>query len=493
MLRNGLCILMFSMVVAILPAHSSMADEADSLKSALESAHPAERIEIFLQLSKFYESRDPVQSLDYARNAEKEAQAAGDYVLVGKAKNRIGVAFYFLDEIENSTKHFFESLGIFDSLKNYNEKARELNNIGWMYRTINRNEDALRYFKEGIALADKTDDKLLLLGLLNNLGTVYRFRGQYQEALEVYRQSMEHNRTLQNKQWEAYTMNNIGLIYFDQHRYNMAEKYFLDALEINKLIGSVSEQSRNMLNLALAYFEDNPDNKMSEYYFQKADSLISKNNLKKERLVYFEYHKDISVKKGDYKQAFESQLAYTKLQKELNYQVMEEKMATIDARYENEVKQRELELAIKKLSWQRFIIFTGTAVFILVVSILFLGMKMYKSKVRYSHQIENLAAELRIKNDDINRINENLENIVAERTKKLRLQNEKLVKYSFINSHDIRGPLARVLGLIYLFEKENDAAKPSEIFAKLTEAAAELDQVIKETSDLLQEDENFNE
>ena len=73
------------------------------------------------------------------------------------------------------------------------------------------------------------------------------------------------------------------------------------------------------------------------------------------------------------------------------------------------------------------------------------------------------------------------------------MQNEKLIKYSFINSHDIRGPLARVLGLIYLLGKDTEPKALKTSLDKLSEAAGELDQVIKETSNLLQDDENFNE
>ncbi len=474
-------------------AIATIPDEADSLKIAMEMATSIQRFEILQQLSKIYESKDPSQSLIYAQDAEKEAKTIRNYELVGKALNRIGVAYYQLDEIDHATKKFLEALHIFDSLNNHGEMARELNNIGWMYRTINNHDEALRYFNEGLALASEMDDKQVLQGLLNNLGTVYRVKGQYQQALEVYKQSLEYNKTIQNKQWEAYTYNNIGLIYQDPDQYTLAKKYYSEALEINLVIGSASEQVRNILNLALAYFEENPKNGLTEEYFLKADSLINANNLKKERLVYLDYKQEMSSKIGDYKQALECHLAFTKLQKELNYDVMEEKMATMKARYDFELKQRELDLAKDKLSWQRFIIFTGSAGFLLVVGILFLGIKMYKSKVRYSYEIENLANELKIKNDDINRINENLENIVAERTQKLRLQNEKLIKYSFINSHDIRGPLARVLGLIYLLGKDTEPQVLKTSLGKLSEAAGELDQVIKETSELLHDDENFAE
>lgn len=76
-------------------------------------------------------------------------------------------------------------------------------------------------------------------------------------------------------------------------------------------------------------------------------------------------------------------------------------------------------------------------------------------------------------------------------TEKKRLQENQemllrdLADYAFLTSHKLRGPLARMLGLIYLVEKESDMSKASEIIYKLKGTSKELDEVIKEMNNTL--------
>lgn len=91
--------------------------------------------------------------------------------------------------------------------------------------------------------------------------------------------------------------------------------------------------------------------------------------------------------------------------------------------------------------------------------------------------------------DKVKLINENLERLVQERTDKVIAQNQKLIDYAFRNSHNVRGPLARILGLVNLITIENKDTN-TDYVSRLSESAEELDASIKTMSKLL-EDEDF--
>ena len=78
---------------------------------------------------------------------------------------------------------------------------------------------------------------------------------------------------------------------------------------------------------------------------------------------------------------------------------------------------------------------------------------------------------------------------ISERKKnelKLTEKNEILKKYAFITSHNLRKPLANILGLISLLDLKNFAdAEDRDIIRNLKISAQELDQVIHETNHLL--------
>lgn len=70
--------------------------------------------------------------------------------------------------------------------------------------------------------------------------------------------------------------------------------------------------------------------------------------------------------------------------------------------------------------------------------------------------------------------------------------NEKLIKYAHMTAHEVRGPLARLLGLIQLSKMTNDADYPW-FFDKLKGEAHDIDKVLKEISEELSEiDEHHN-
>jgi signal transduction histidine kinase len=75
---------------------------------------------------------------------------------------------------------------------------------------------------------------------------------------------------------------------------------------------------------------------------------------------------------------------------------------------------------------------------------------------------------------------------LLEKSKVLLNQNEQLKEYAFITSHNIRKPLANILGLVQLFDKEK-VKDPDNILAleKISEMADELDELVRKADSFL--------
>ncbi len=106
---------------------------------------------------------------------------------------------------------------------------------------------------------------------------------------------------------------------------------------------------------------------------------------------------------------------------------------------------------------------------------------------------QRLEYELQIKdqNRKISHLNEELEERVKQRTHELEIQNKKLIEYAFINSHQLRGPLSRILGLINLIEHE-EALKGNNILSLLRRSGDDLDKVVRQINETLHK-EGHNE
>lgn len=105
---------------------------------------------------------------------------------------------------------------------------------------------------------------------------------------------------------------------------------------------------------------------------------------------------------------------------------------------------------------------------------------------RKASEIEAQNAELMTMQDRLNELNTDLETMVRERTAKIQLQNEILLKYSYTNAHHLRGPVARLLGLANLHRLE-ESPDHNFIIQKMAEQADEIDQVIRKINEDLEE------
>jgi signal transduction histidine kinase len=91
---------------------------------------------------------------------------------------------------------------------------------------------------------------------------------------------------------------------------------------------------------------------------------------------------------------------------------------------------------------------------------------------------------------EIESLNETLEERVKVRTEALEIQNQQLAEYAFINAHLLRGPLSRILGLINLFEYDQQQ-KNEKLVELLKLSGRELDSVVQKITDTLQNGTNI--
>ena len=473
--------------------------DIDSLRNLLQISSDSVKVEVYLSLVNAYNQFDPEQALEYALLGEELASNLGNLVLMGKIINGKGVVYYYLNELNLSDEAYFKALYLFDSADFQSGKARALNNIAWNYKVRELMDEAIDYFNQGLIIAREINNLDLIQAILNNIGTIYRSQNQFEKALSIYFESLELNQNLGNKKWEAYNLNNIGMLYMDNGQFKLAKDYIHRAKNMNLVNEHLQEYTRNILNLGLVFIKQQRYDS-ADYFLELAHSVIEKHGYKREKLEYYDYKGDLSEGRGEYWEALKFERLGNALNNELNQIAWNEKVSELRSKYTLAQKDRALEASQRKLNLQQFVILSGTASFIFLLILLFLVLRMYKAKNQWANNVEKLNEEIKEKNEtlksmneEIQQINSNLEQTVKNRTEKILDQNEKLIKYAFINSHEIRGPLARVLGLLYLIGLENSKMKEDVSFRMLYEATSELDAVVKQASELLENEDFFHE
>jgi len=103
-----------------------------------------------------------------------------------------------------------------------------------------------------------------------------------------------------------------------------------------------------------------------------------------------------------------------------------------------------------------------------------------------ANEIETQNEELLQMQESLSRSNGVLEKTVMERTQLLEDKTEKLIRYSYVNAHHLRGPVARLLGLVALHKLEQNP-DDNFFFDKVKEQANEIDLIIKQINTDLEE------
>jgi len=119
---------------------------------------------------------------------------------------------------------------------------------------------------------------------------------------------------------------------------------------------------------------------------------------------------------------------------------------------------------------------------------------MYKQNEEIKRLLFTLRqknVELALQTGEIKSINENLETLVKRRTLDLEERNKKLVEYGFINSHLVRAPLARIMGLSDLISRDMNSNDQT-LVNLLTYSAQELDIILSRITNVLGENQNLS-
>ncbi len=106
---------------------------------------------------------------------------------------------------------------------------------------------------------------------------------------------------------------------------------------------------------------------------------------------------------------------------------------------------------------------------------------------RISQQNELLLA----KTEEIARINQTLEDRVQERTEELTKRSQQLTEYAFINSHSLRGPVARIMGLVEIMELEGSRINLEQFIIHLKDTTIELDTVVRKITEMIEGDDTL--
>ncbi|QSE98164.1 tetratricopeptide repeat protein [Fulvivirga lutea] len=402
--------------------------------------------------------------------------------------------------------HYQMALEIDKQLNDLMGMSDRYNNIGRIYQFKNEQRRSRKYTGLAIELNKELGRRADVATGYNNIGYSYKLEEKYDSAL-IFLRKAERIQKDELPCSYIYPIYNIGSVFTQIGKLDSAEIYLNRALKgaVNcndKYIQALSYQDMGNLEWALNHTQT------AINHYLMALQLAEEVGLNNEIRKISKSLADAYTQLKDYATANSYLLKYQELSDSIFDTRRLQELARVEAEYEYRAlqKQAELERKVESLNQQneldrsRLLLFSaiiGVISLIIILGILFynyrkqqksleLLKKLHSEIQRQAQELDEKTRRLEAANEEISQINESLEEKVARRTQKIENQKHKIVDYITYNSHQVRGPLARILGLVDLFNKDNENV--SSIIENLKIEAAALDQMVREMNRKLEEE-----
>ncbi|MDN5285895.1 MAG: hypothetical protein JWR38_2169 [Mucilaginibacter sp.] len=424
---------------------------------------------------------DPEQTIADATKALEMARKLNYYNGMGEAYRIMGVGGDYLDLPEKSFDNYLNAINFFVKAHNLAGEARVYNNMGNLFRDHDYNR-SLDYFNKSLAIAKRIKDKHLIATLGLNLGNVYNRNNSFQQALKYYNQSAIVFEALKDSMNIVICLLNRGVVYYQLNQYDKALDFLQKAhdlakhQDLNETLASIN------LTQALIY--------VNQKRYSEAEKMIKEGEayarLVKDPKLEYDYkytNYELEFSRKRYERAIFYLQALYKMDSTTYKTNTSVQIKLIEAKRNQEEQIKENERVIERQAYDRSRFWAVTIVAGLLVVVIGLLVSNVKRKAKTNAQLTMLNGEVLRQKDNLDRVNHHLEEIIDERTKDLQTKNKKLSEHSSYLSHQIRGPIATLRGLINL-EREG-LIDQQECIHMMDRCVSEIDEKIIEMSDML--------
>lgn len=473
---------------------------ADTLKKELERHTQEDTVRVNLLNQLAFESYFdyPSEAVTYALEAGTISDKIKYLSGKGQTYRMLGLTFWAQANLSYALSYFVRGLKLADSLGEKQLQADITGNIGLVYIGMSNHETALKYFNSSVYMQRQLKNSIREAAMLNNVGDCYFAMRKYDSALLIYQEAIEKGKPLHFG--IATNTRNMGNVYEALGEFDRALIFYTKARSISDSLSDHRGMTLVRKSIASILFHKK-EYSLAEKITRECLAIGIQSNLKAIVRDSYELLSKIAEAQGQKDLALENFKLYNVYKDSIQNHSELAKIASLQLEYETYRKQTEINSLTKESLLKNKLLLLAT-VGILVVLIFFLNAirNYYRIKHR-NNEILQLNEEIRTQRDsliektirieslhrELSEINKSLEQTVKQKTEALNDQTKHLEDYAFIVAHKLRGPLARVLGVVNLLEKDIPMTEQKLLLMHLKNASGELDSVIRTLSHAIEQ------
>lgn len=378
------------------------------------------------------------------------------------------------------------------------------------------------------------------INMVNTGGLIAKKQHHLDSALQLFKRTVKLAETYQDSAWIGIANGNIGDVHFAKGEFDLARPFLLKDLSYSRKFNVRENIVISLNQLGDMAYQEQKLQEAYRYYREAAELLEI--SLKGQRIesVVRTYHNLATVCKDlhIYKQAFEyleksdfwqdSLFALSKetellaIQADHDYEKQEKELIALKKQQELSDKNQQLKLTVAMVSGG-----------ILAIALFYIWVIYRRQKNvnillnQQKQQIESQKDAIQIKNQELIKregVFQELLEVLVQDEQKMKTQNQRLLvdkeqlmeqvthhthelliknkeliqnntqleQFNYVIAHNIRGPVARLLGLFQLYETSS-AEEQQLLWPKLIHSVHDIDTVIKDLNTTLRIKKNIDE
>ena len=477
---------------------SAQTGQIDSMKTLLSQTEDSAKIDILTDLGFQLRNIDPQKSLEYELHALELARYFNPKnPKISVILNYIGVAYRKLNNYATALVYYNQTIQFLEENGGNDER------YGYTYQSIGEIYEYQKNFKQGIDYAERAigyfekikNDRGIAYCYVT-IGQCYEGLNNQASALDYFMRSLKIRENSGDKAGIAASSYRVGRILIEQRNYKEAKLYCQKALSISQEINDKKSYSQSLYNLAkIEYHTGQAANSIktglaslkvarelnSIDLIQKNSYLLANAYLDQKNIVEGQYYQKMAFAYSD--SVFNEETDKTIALLQIERSEAENKAL----RNEHELNDTILKNQEKTITLQYYL---GAAILVSLLVMFFFILNQNRQK-KERQAINEILIQ---KNREINNFNEDLNSkmklIVSQKEEleltALHLQENNSLKdklFSII-SHDLRGPMGSLKGMMELLAEESIS---KDEFQNLSgEVKASVDSMMHTIENLLQ-------
>lgn len=395
------------------------------------------------------------KALEYNQQAIEIFKSINNPKGVAGVKTNLSQVYTKLGNYPKALEFNFKALKIYEETEEYRNKGIVYENIANIYYELREFDKSKTYYLKALNLYKNHTTDADEARALGNIARVYMEVAHYDTAMIYLNKAFNINNKNGNKTGALINLSNKGNVHSRKQEYAEALEFHYKALEIATDLGLKQHIATGKGNVGSIYLnlfkKSNPPSQNlldnAQKYLTDAVAMCDEINFKAPKVGFLESLIEVYALQKNYKKAYELTNEKTAINDSLFSISSKEQLSKLEIQREMDLKDKDLliknkELEIISLNNQKKSLFYSFAIIILIIA-LFVAFTYYRKKEQKHHEV--------------------------------------ISEIKQIQSHEIRGPIATILGLIKLLkDKDRTDTSKEEIIEGIEETTNKLNNVVNQ-------------